>query len=78
MRLVDIVIFPMTEEYQEQVRRYFLWLLSDNDDSNDDTHDMGVGMCEHGMWVYPMTMMVTHTMRCSSSVLYRDVAPRRN
>jgi hypothetical protein len=41
----------------------------DNDDSNDDTHHMGVAMGEHVMRVYPMTMMVTHTTRCSSSVL---------
>jgi hypothetical protein len=41
----------------------------DNDDSNDDTHYMGVAMGENVMRVYPMTMMVTHTKRCSSSVL---------
>jgi hypothetical protein len=41
----------------------------DNDDSNDDTHDMGVAMGEYVMRVYPMMMMVTHTTRCSSSVL---------
>jgi hypothetical protein len=41
----------------------------DNDDSNDDTDDMGVAMGEHIMQVYPMMLMVTHTMRCISSVL---------
>jgi hypothetical protein len=41
----------------------------DNDDSNDETHDMGVAMGEHVMRVYPMTMMVTHTTKCISSVL---------
>jgi hypothetical protein len=50
-------------------------LLPDDYDSNDDTHDMGVAMGEHIMWVYPMMMMVAHTMRCSSSVLLRVVAP---
>ena len=44
-------------------------LLLDDYDSNDDTHDMVVSMCDHMMQVYPITMMVTHTMRCSSSVL---------
>ena len=29
----------------------FWWLLPDNDDSNDDTHDMGVAMGEHVMQV---------------------------
>jgi hypothetical protein len=51
--------------------RYFTchvrWM--DNDDSNDDTHNMGISMGEDFMWVYPMMLMVTHTTRCSYSVL---------
>jgi hypothetical protein len=58
MRLMDIVMICFDAR-----------LLADDVDSNDDTHDMGVAMGEHVMQVYPMTMMVTHTMRCSSSVL---------
>jgi hypothetical protein len=58
MRLMDIVMICFDTR-----------LLPDDVDSNDDTHDMGVAMGEHVMRVYPMTMMVTHTTRCSSSVL---------
>jgi hypothetical protein len=58
MRLMDIVMICFDTR-----------LLPNGDDSNDDTHDMGVAMGEHVMQVYPMMMMVTHTTRCSSSVL---------
>jgi hypothetical protein len=42
MRLMDIVILSMTEEYQEQVRRYVFYarLLPNDVDSDDDTRDL--------------------------------------
>ena len=53
----------------------FWWFLPDDVDSDthdliyDDTQNMGEAMGEHVMRVYPMTMMVAHTTRCSYSVL---------